>query len=163
MKKSIVYLLLFCLVSGAALAADGGKKSSDPVNGVSRDALRDFAFQFFDATNVTWKKSNGYQTAVFNLDGKSACAVYGEDGQFLMASEQIAADELPEAVSAEISRKYGEYKVADVVKVLARPAGYAKHNDVGSYWAALRKGDDVVYLLIGSDKTAKLVRKVTLD
>lgn len=162
MRKSILSVFLFCLVSATALAGDGGKKSGNPVNGITRDALRDFAYQFFDATNVTWKVNGGYQTAVFYLDGKTACAMYDQAGRFLMASEQVTADELPASVKAEIG-KYGEYQLADAVKVLARPAGYAKHNDVGSYWAALRKGDDVVYLLIGEDKPAKLVRKISLN
>ncbi|HEY1006257.1 MAG TPA: hypothetical protein VGD92_03720 [Sphingobacteriaceae bacterium] len=153
---------MFCTVSAVVLAADGNKPGT-PVNGISRDALRDFAYQFFDATNVTWKVNGGYQTAVFNLDGKSVCAMYSQDGQFLMASEQVTADDLPAFVTDEISRKYGEYTVAEAVKVLARPAGYKKHNDVGSYWTALRKGDDVVYLVTGEGTPAKLVRKMTLN
>ncbi len=162
MKKSFLSIILFCVLSSVSLAADGNKPGS-PVNGVSRDALRDFAYQFFDATNVSWKVNGGYQTAVFNLDGKSACAMYSQDGQFLMASEQVTADELPAFVTGEISSKYTEYTIADAVRVLARPSGYRKQDDVGAYWTALRKGDSVVYLLIGEHTPAKLVRKITLN
>jgi hypothetical protein len=160
MKKSVLSLLLFCLVSTGIVAND---RSDNPGNGISRDALRDFAFKFFDATNVTWKITEGYQKATFILDGKNACAMYDQDGQFLMASEQVTIADLPVKVSSEISEKYPSYQIVDAVKVLGRPAGYDKQNDVGSYWTAIKKDQEVIYLLVGTDRSAKEVRKATLN
>ncbi|HEY0898194.1 MAG TPA: hypothetical protein VGD90_02625 [Sphingobacteriaceae bacterium] len=163
MKKLILSFLMICAVVVGAMAKDGAPKPGSPISMVSRDALRDFAFQFFDATNVTWKVDEDYQKAIFNLDGKVVCAMYNNQGQFLMASEQVASSELPETVLASLREDYSDYKISDIVKVVSRPSGYQKHNDIGSYWTALRKDNEVIYLLVAPEGAAKVVRKATIS
>lgn len=162
MKKFILGLLFLGAVSTVAMANDE-TKPGNPVSMVSRVALKNFAYQFIDATNVTWKVNEDYQKAVFNLGGKVACAMYDPEGQFLMASEQVVLSDVPSPVVADIRAKYPDYRISEVVKVLARPAGYEKQDDIGAYWAAVVKDKDIVYLVVSPGKSIRVVTKSTLS
>lgn len=162
MKRFILALLLLAVVRVGAQAGDGAKPGT-PVNMVSKSALKNFAFQFFEATNVTWRVSEDFQKAVFNIDGKVACAMYDQDGRFLMASEQVEAGDLPAYVKADIKEKHAGYRISDAVKVLSRPAGYDKQDDTGSYWIALVNDTDIVYLVASPGKSVKIISKGTIS
>ena len=156
--KKILTTLLLAIVFSAGAFADGEPKNN--VEKISKDVLRDFAYQFYNATNVSWKIDGAYQKAVFILNGKSTCAMYDNQGYFLMASEQVTADELPQTIKQNIDQNFSGYEIKDAVKVIARPSDYANDDDTGSYWTALKGEKEILYVLISPEKTAKVVRRV---
>jgi hypothetical protein len=91
-----------------------------------------FREKFPTATDVEWKVSNGVYEIDFEVDRVDYEAWYDADANLLMYKHDIAATQIPAAVSAALGRDYPGYRVDDVEKVY-------KGNIVG-YYFDLEKG-----------------------
>lgn len=161
MKKSILSIaLLFTL---AFVYADEKETKAAAKSGVvAENVLRQFGYNFYNATDVKWNITEKFQSASFKLDEKLSYAIFSKDNEFLVATQLVALEELPTGSLDNISKSYGEVKFLKTVKIISRPASFQYKDDTGSYWASVLKGDKQLILLISPDADVTMVKTLKL-
>ncbi|MBU2376423.1 MAG: hypothetical protein KJ744_10775, partial [Bacteroidetes bacterium] len=155
MKKLIISSLFMFFAATTVLKAgvttftkdDGGSEK------IASTVLRHFGYTFYRASDVTWTINKTYQKATFILNGKPTYAIYDLENKFLVATQLVETKELPEKAQAELTTKFVDYKVANVLKVIARPTDYQLQDDTNAYWVDLTsKADHLIAIAFpGSD------------
>ncbi len=137
--KKLIISALFILFTATTLvqASDRDLKKDDGIEKVSSNVLRHFGYTFYRATNVSWTVNKTYQKATFLLNGKTTYAIYDLDNNFLVATQLTETSELPAKTQESLKADYGNYKVANILKVIERPANYQLSDDTDSYWLDL--------------------------
>lgn len=106
MKKHILFsiALLFSVISFATEAPKLVKEA--------------FTKKFPTAKSVKWDKENSNEyEASFILNGIKSSANYNLKGLLLETEAEIKISELPTAVSANIQKKYSEWKIVGAAKI----------------------------------------------
>jgi hypothetical protein len=76
-----------------------------------------FATKFPAATDAKFELMNNYYKVVFNDKGVGTSANYSPIGKWLTTETSISESDLPEEVSASISKDFADFKISTVTKV----------------------------------------------
>ncbi|HLW14586.1 MAG TPA: PepSY-like domain-containing protein [Flavobacteriaceae bacterium] len=93
-----------------------------------------FTKEFPNATDVEWERDKAYYKVEFDVDWMDHEVWYTEEGMMHRKEQEIAKEDLPEAVLQEIGINYSEYFVDDV-KILW-------YDNTTTYKVELESGDD---------------------
>lgn len=93
-----------------------------------------FMKEFPKAIDVEWKRDREYYKAEFDVDWMDYEVWYTKEGVLFRKEQEIAREDLPEAILMEIEINYFEYFVEDV-KILWQ-------NNITTYKVDLESGDD---------------------
>jgi len=115
MKKIFITTAIVALLGTSVFAADGGKKAEKTVS-VSYAVQNEFDADFSDAKNVTWTVTSNCQKASFILNDVKMTAFYNLQGEYLGVTQDVAYSTLSERAKKEITNKYKDYAVTDVIK-----------------------------------------------
>lgn len=138
MKKFIIYsLFIFVLANPLFLNAGELTKRDDVIERISSNVLQHFGYTFYRAKNVSWTINNTYQKATFTLNDKVTYAIYDLKNNFLVATQTVTVNELPEKSKLILEKNYTDYKPVNILKIVARPADYELEDDTNSYWLEL--------------------------
>jgi hypothetical protein len=84
-------------------------------NKVSDQSKATFYIQYGNVPDVKWERQDFFDVAKFNKDGKIMNAYFDNDGELVGTSIQTNLKSLPVKSQLEIAKKYGDYKVGDVI------------------------------------------------
>jgi hypothetical protein len=115
MKKIFITTAMIALLGTSVFAKDGGKKLEKTVS-VSYNVQNQFDADFSDATNVTWSVTPNCQKAIFTLNDVKMTAFYNLQGEFLGTTQDVNYSTLTSKAKKQITDKYKDYTVADVIK-----------------------------------------------
>jgi hypothetical protein len=105
MKRIFLALTLAAaLFTSSAFAADG-KKSSIP---------QSFYARFHNAKDVQLTEVDGMIRVGFMLDGVANYAYYGDGGELLVVTRQLAINDLPVSLQSSLQKNYAGYTITDV-------------------------------------------------
>ena len=91
------------LLATTAFATDGSK--------VTARVQAAFQNDFSKAILVNWKTDGDFAFASFQLNGAFIEAAYNNEGDLLGTSRKVDIEQLPMAVSLELSKRYGDYAI----------------------------------------------------
>nr|MBC7614304.1 hypothetical protein [Pseudopedobacter sp.] len=139
MKKLIISSLFMFFAATTILKADSitFKKDDGGSEKIASTVLQHFGYTFYRASEVNWTINKSYQKATFLLNGKATYALYDLDNKFLVATQLVGSNDLPTKAQKELISEYSTYKVANVLKVIARPTDYNLQDDTNAYWVDL--------------------------
>ncbi len=139
MKKLIISSLFMFFAATTILKADDStiKKDDGGSEKIASSVLQHFGYTFYRASDINWTVSKTYQKATFLLAGKTTYAIYDLNNKFLVATQLADIKELPTKAQEELTANYAAYKVANVLKVISRPADYNLQDDTNAYWVDL--------------------------
>ena len=109
-KLATVLTAIVMLFATSAFAADG--------DNVTAKVAAAFKTDFSQVNNVSWEKTSDFYFATFQLNNITVDAAYNEDGELVGTSRKIASTQLPLKLTLELSKKFGEYNVAEEVSEL---------------------------------------------
>jgi hypothetical protein len=113
MKKFIIaFAGSFILVSTAAFAGGGGKKSK----GGDNPAEATFQKTFQGASDVKWAEDKETINASFTLSNSRVIAYFNYEGELLGTARSVLFDQLPLAVIREVNDRYGSAPVYDITE-----------------------------------------------
>lgn len=104
MKKAIIYVACFFIVSAAA-AAPGSK------------LVKLFNATFPNAKDVQWKDDKAGYFASFTQNGNFNKVFYNKEGNFVYAIKYYTGDDLPTNIIVKLNEDFGETKVLGVTEV----------------------------------------------
>ena len=155
MKKLIISSLFMFFAATTILKADSitFKKDDGGSEKIASTVLQHFGYTFYRASEVNWTINKSYQKATFVLNGKTTYALYDLDNKFLVATQLVEVKDLPTKAKEELTSEYSTYKVANVLKVIARPTDYNLQDDTNAYWVDLTSKTDhlIAIAFPGSD------------
>lgn len=105
-KLTTILAAAVLLVSVSAFAT--GSNETKATTKIEKSFQKDFS----EADNISWNKSGDIYFAHFEMNNTRIEAAYNEDGVLVATSREIAAKNLPLAVTIAISNKYKGYDVA---------------------------------------------------
>ena len=104
MKKAIIYVACFFIVSAAA-AAPGSK------------LVKLFNTTFPNAKDVQWKDDKAGFFVSFTQNGNYNKVFYNTGGNFVYSIKYYSGDELPTNIIVAMNKAYGETKILGVTEV----------------------------------------------
>ncbi len=107
---SLLACSLFASAAGHAQQHVSSSKLPAPVSAA-------FAKKFNDVKSVKWTKDGSDYQADFNKEGKMTLASFDDQGNWIRTGVQLAAKELPDAVTRAIAKFYHKYKVTACAQV----------------------------------------------
>ena len=84
-------------------------------NEVSQMAKNNFNSDFGEVQNAIWKREGTYDQVSFTQDGHKKTAYYDEQSNLVGTAQKKALTDLPAKAQKEISTKYKDYKVEQVI------------------------------------------------
>ena len=144
MKKLLSLSVMF-LAFG--VIACGQKNVPQPVNTA-------FSQKYPAAASVKWasEEANEWE-AEFKLNGKEMSASFDNAGKWLESEAEIAAKELPAAVSGTIAKEFAGYKT-DEISILETP-------ELKGFEVGLKKGETVLEVVL--DNAGKVLKKTDIS
>ena len=103
-KLATVLTAIVMLFATSAFATDG--------DNVTAKVAAAFKTDFSQVNNVSWEKTSDFYFATFQFNNITVDAAYNEDGELVGTARKIAFTQLPLNVTLQLSKKFGEYKVA---------------------------------------------------
>ena len=94
-----------------AFAASAFAKPTD----VSKYLVKQFQKQFQHADNVTWKTTDRFTSASFNLNGDNVSVFYNNENNIIGISKVISLQDLPKAAQQVISTEYNKYTIVSII------------------------------------------------
>lgn len=163
MKKAFILLFVSIFtITLASKADDASGKASSSISKISDFTLKQFSSTFYRASDVSWSINKSHQKASFVLNGKTASAIYDTNNEFLVATQNINVNDIPEKAKESIKTTYKNYRIAKAVKVLSRPADYQYTDDTDHLWVSLFVDNKEIILLISPDSYISTVSVKTL-
>lgn len=159
MKKSILSIALLLSLT-LSFADEKDSKSAAKSSNVAENVLRQFAYNFYNATDVKWNINEKFQTAFFKLNDKPAYALYNLQNEFLVATQIVQTEEFSKAALKSINHTYADAKIQKIVKIISRPADFQFSDDTGSYWVSLISGGKQVILLVSPEDNITTVTSI---
>jgi len=153
MKKLTLLTAFIAILSLSAFATEEVKKADD-VSKVSHYVIRQFESEFYNAANVSWTVTEGYEKAEFTVDNVKMAAFFDTNGKYLGHTEAITYNVLPSHAKKQIAREYEGYHVKELIRFQ-----YAETpSSALTRLTATNIFDDEVYLLTlyKADKQATL-------
>jgi hypothetical protein len=139
--KKLISLSVIILAIG--VIASGQKNVPPPVNTV-------FSQKYPAAASAKWAREEANEwEAEFKLNGKEMSASFDNAGKWLESETEIAAKELPAAVSGTIAKEFAGYKT-DEVSILDSP-------EIKGFEVGLKKGETVLEVVF--DNAGKVLKK----
>lgn len=145
MKKIFITTAMIALLGTSVFAKDGGKKVEKAVT-VSYTVQNQFDADFSDATDVNWTVTSNCQKATFTLNDVKMTAFYNLQGEYLGTTQDVAYSTLTSKAKKQITDKYKDYTVADVIK-------YETSDNVTA--------DQTVYFVDLKNTTSEILVRVT--
>jgi uncharacterized protein YxeA len=108
MKKLSIILTAVVLLFATSAFATGGDNVTVKVKAV-------FTKKFTGAADVTWQQKNGFYFADFQLNGKTMKAAYDEGGELVGTSQLVSKNQLPAAITSELTKNYAAYDVTGAI------------------------------------------------
>lgn len=159
MKKIFITAILFSSLSLGAFAADGGKKDNSNAEAISYTVLNQFAYDFKDATDISWKVDGNCQKAEFVLEGKKLTAFYSLTGEYMGVTRAVAFKNVPAAAQKEIGSQYTGYQIGEVIELQPKATSQSALN---TYASPSFNDDSKVYFVdLKNEKEEILVRVTT--
>lgn len=109
MKKLILTAVTVLSLTATAFATDGIKR-------VNHKVLKQFQTQYAEASDVNWNVTADYVKASFLHEDAKVEAFYSMDGEFIGQSSAATLQNLPRKAAKEISSKYANYIVTEVIE-----------------------------------------------
>ena len=78
---------------------------------VSAKVKSAFEKTFIAASDIEWKKVNGFYMVNFKINNQDCSAAYNEKGELMSATRTIASSQLPLNISLALQNKYANYTV----------------------------------------------------
>jgi hypothetical protein len=127
--------------------ACGQKNVPQSVNAV-------FSQKYPAAQSIKWanEEANEWE-AEFKLNGKEMSASFDNSGKWLESETEIAAKELPAAVSGTIAKEFAGFKT-DEISILDTP-------ELKGFEVGLKKGEIVLEVVL--DNTGKVLKKTNVS
>lgn len=97
---------VLCALSLIILASSFTFPKDDAVSAKIKSAFEKI---FTSASDVNWKKENGFYIVSFKVDNKDCSAAYNEKAELLSATRTISLSLLPLSISLALQNKYGDY------------------------------------------------------
>jgi hypothetical protein len=132
MKKTITILAVAFLLTGTAFASE--KNNS----GVPISIKNDFNKHFNQATELSWESGSTFYKASFDKDYMHLYAFYSLGGNFIGVSRNINFRELPLSLQRNITRKYSNCWISDIVEF--------SNNEGTTYYLNFKNADQVITL-----------------
>lgn len=130
-------IILSGLLFGLAFAANAQKAAPEAVK-------KAFAQKYTSAKSVKWDSESANEwEAEFTLNGKEMSASYDNAGKWLETETEIAAKDLPAAVSAATAKQFPGYKPGEM-SIIDSPT-------VKGYEIALKKGETAYEVVIDAN------------
>ena len=142
MKKAIIYVACFFIVSAAA-AAPGSK------------LIKLFNTTFPNAKDVQWKDDKAGFFVSFTQNGNYNKVFYNKENDFVYAIKYYSGDELPTNIIVAMNKAYGETKILGVTEVTTE-------NSI-IYNIKLTKKDKLYCLNVLPDGTVATEEKFTYE
>lgn len=161
MKKLFITAAIATLFSVTAFAADGGKGNITATGEgkISYTALNQFAASFKNAKNASWTITPNCQKVAFTLDGAQMTAFYDlANGAYLGATEDIDFKAIPFSSQEEITSKYADYSVKEVIKYQTNGTNPEVKPLV--YFVDLKKADSEVLVTVTPGEGTSLFKKI---
>ena len=125
MKKIAILSMLFLMVMATmqtqAQETKSERKSERKAlrklngNDVSEMAKTNFYSDFGKVQNAIWKRSGAFDEVAFTQDGVKKNAFYDENSDLVGTTQAKTFSDLPAKAQKEISTKYKDYKVVQVI------------------------------------------------
>jgi hypothetical protein len=161
MKKAILSIALLLSLT-VSFADEKDSKSTAKSGNVAENVLRQFAYNFYNATDVKWNINEKFQTASFKLNDKPAYALYSLQNEFLVATQIIKTEEFSKTALKNINDTYAGAKIQKIVKIISRPSDFQFSDDTGSYWVSLISGEKQIILLVTPEDNITTVTSIKL-
>lgn len=131
MKKLLIPVLAAITIATSSFASTASENS-----GVNEH----FTTSFSKAKNVSWKSTESYDKASFQLGSENVDAFYNADGSLIGTSKTMAFDKLPKAALETITTKYTfpEFQLTDCIEFVNAD------NEKNYYVSFDRKNDSIV-------------------
>jgi hypothetical protein len=91
------------------LRANYNRHMNDQKDIIPLETRNEFASDFLNAQDVTWKAGQGYNEAEFVLDGKSRMAFFNYEDDLIGTGYYVDYMDLPEKGRERIAKDYGDY------------------------------------------------------
>ncbi|MEO6329347.1 MAG: hypothetical protein ABIO55_10455 [Ginsengibacter sp.] len=104
--------VLFAL--GLLITASSFTPSKDDT--VSAKVKSAFEKTFIAASDVAWKKVNGFYMVNFKINEQDCSAAYNEEGELMSATRILASSQLPLNISLALQNKYADYAIDKSVR-----------------------------------------------
>ncbi|SRR5579862_890456 len=131
MKKTFLAIVL-------TFAAGIASTFANDNDGISKSVESSFRQDFKTATNVQWQQRKNFSKATFSLDDQVMFAYYNADGRLLAVSKNIASENLPIKLQAELKNTYSNYWISDLFE--------SDSHDATSYYVTLENSDQKITL-----------------
>jgi hypothetical protein len=137
---SVMYLAFGIIVSGQ-------KNVPQPVNTA-------FSQKYPNAASIKWasEEANEWE-AEFKLNGKEMSASFDNSGKWLESETEIAAKELPAAISGLLAKEFAGYKT-DEISILESP-------ELKGFEVNLKKGETVLEVVF--DNAGKILKRTDVS
>lgn len=127
---------------------------------VSYQSKEQFAVDFANATNVTWKRTAFFDEAIFTQDGRTQTAYYDIHNDLVGTTELKQFADLPASAQKTILKRYKDYSIEKVILFDDNETNdtdmlmYGRQfDDADNYFVEIRKGakDLVLQVDMGGD------------
>ncbi len=105
-KTTALATFMFIVFAASAFA-----KPTD----VSKYLVKQFQKQFQNADNVTWKTTDRFTSASFDLNGDKVSVFYNNENNIVGISKTISLQDLPKAAQQALSTTYSVYTPTDLI------------------------------------------------
>lgn len=142
MKKTVLSLAIV-----AFFALNACEQTAKNVPAESKKA---FAEKFPGVEKVKWdRESDTEWEAEFKMDGNKMSAVFDSNGNWLETETETAKKDIPEAVSATLSREFGDYDIEEVE--------FIENSEYKGFEIMLEKDEADISLVI--DEQGNIIKK----
>ncbi len=143
MKKLFFAALLTVTLATSASAKD--------VNKISFRTLKNFNVEFTEAENVSWKTTNDYAKATFELKGEKREAFFDLHGDMIGISKNITLDQLPVFAKRTFAKRYNGYTVKEAIHFIGV--------DSSDYYISAENEKESVILKVTEDNSLSVFKK----
>ena len=130
-------IILSLLLFGLTFIASGQKDAPEAVK-------KAFTQKYAAANSVKWDSESANEwEAEFTINGKEMSASYDNAGKWLETETEIAAKDLPAAVSSTLTKQFAGYKPGEI-SIIESPT-------MKGYEIALKKGETACEVVIDAN------------
>ncbi len=134
MKTIIVKNIALSAFMFIAFAASAFAKPTD----VSKYLMKQFQKQYQHANNVTWKTTDHFTFASFDMNGDKISVFYNTDNNVIGISKDISVQDLPKVAQQTVTKGYKNYTIVSTI-------GFTDENGDESYYIQLEnKGKQII-------------------
>jgi hypothetical protein len=162
MKKLIISSFFLFFAVNTIVFASPVRTADDEVATakIADNVLQHFGYNFFRASDVSWSVNKDFQKATFKLNGKTSYAIYNLNGNFLVATQKCAKEDLSEKVKTSLEKDYAGYNLVQALKVISRATDYQFNDDTDSIWLDLASKNDNLVAVVNPENMISVVKTI---